>query len=153
MSIPHTFRYRIGTTQESDDAEKPRAPSLALLLSDKSTTYIVASQLALSQFPAMLLPSAVGWVVGVAWRAEVLPGLSPASSGFRVPAWLVGEQERRTGSGERERYEDLRRRLEGEVASASGLEGSGQTQRRGNGNGNGEGNEGGGLVDRLRGAW
>jgi len=98
----------------------------------------------------MLLPSALGWIVGVAWRAELLPGLSPGASGFRVPAWMVGEQERRTGngngSGERERYEDLRRRLEGEVASASasGLEGS-QAQRR-----NGES---GGLVDRLRGAW
>lgn len=95
----------------------------------------------------MLLPSAVGWIVGVAWRAELLPGLSPSSTGFRVPAWMVGERERSTGAGagagaglgggsrsaaERERYEDLRRRLEGEVAaSASGLEGvtSGQSQR------------------------
>jgi hypothetical protein len=160
VTIPHTFSYRIGTTSSKDtetDSEQSKPNSLSLLLSDKSTTYIVASQLALSQFPAMLLPSIVGWIVGVAWRAEVLPGLSPASSGFRVPAWMVGEQERRIGSGvgERERYEDLRRRLEGEVASASGLEGPGQAQRRGNGNGNGNenGNEGAGLVDRLRGAW
>ncbi|CAG7919934.1 unnamed protein product [Penicillium olsonii] len=160
-TIPYTFRYRVGTTSGSADGEaegsgsdqpgsKPLTPSLSLLLSDKSTTYIVASQLALSQFPAMLLPSAVGWIVGVAWRAELLPGLSSVSSGFRVPAWVVGEQERRsgpTGSGaERERYEDLRRRMEGEVATASGLEGSGQAQRRGTG-------EDSGLVDRLRGAW
>jgi hypothetical protein len=177
-TIPYTYRYRIGSTSSpttdntdnntsngpsSDNTAsatqpKPPTPSLSLLLSDKSTTYIVAAQLALSQFPAMLLPSALGWIVGVAWRRELLPGLSPASTGFRVPAWMVGEQERRGGSGsgtgsggaEGERYEDLRRRLEGEVAaSASGLEGSGaQAQRRANGAG-----EGGGLVDRLRGAW
>ncbi|CAG8032123.1 unnamed protein product [Penicillium salamii] len=161
-TIPYTFRYRVGTTSADVDAEtdgsaspdqqgsKPPTPSLSLLLSDKSTTYIVASQLALSQFPAMLLPSAVGWIVGVAWRAELLPGLSSVSSGFRVPAWVVGEQERRSGpvgpGTEGERYEDLRRRMEGEVATASGLEGSGQAQRRGTG-------EDSGLVDRLRGAW
>ncbi|OQE43317.1 hypothetical protein PENCOP_c003G03311 [Penicillium coprophilum] len=177
-TIPYTYRYRIGSTSSPtttnnstrDDPSadnttsatqpKPPAPSLSLLLSDKSTTYVVAAQLALSQFPAMLLPSALGWIVGVAWRTELLPGLSPASTGFRVPAWAVGEQERRGGSGsgsgagsggaEGERYEDLRRRLEGEAAaSASGLEGSGgQAQRRGNSAG-----EGGGFVDRLRGAW
>ncbi|EKV07396.1 DSC E3 ubiquitin ligase complex subunit [Penicillium digitatum] len=174
-TIPYTYRYRIASTSSPDTTNtnntgndpsaenatqtsqaKPPAPSLSLLLSDKSTTYIVAAQLALSQFPAMLLPSALGWIVGVAWRAELLPGLSPASTGFRVPAWVVGEQERRSGSGsglggaERERYEDLRRRLEGEVAaSASGLEGSGaQAQRRANTAG-----EGGGFVNRLIRDW
>lgn len=104
----------------------------------------------------MLLPSALGWIVGVAWRAELLPGLSPVSTGFRVPAWLVGEQERRgssgsgSGSAEGERYEDLRRRLEGEVAaSASGLEGSGaQAQRRAN-----SAAEGDGFVNRLTRDW
>lgn len=154
--IPSTFRYRVGTTADTNESNsdvpqtKPPTPSLSLLLSDKSTTYIVASQMALSQFPAMLLPSALGWIVGVAWRAELLPGLSMTSSGFRVPAWVVGEQERRSalsGSGaERERYENLRRRMEGEVATASGLEESGQAQRRGTG-------ENTGLVDRLRGVW
>ncbi|KAJ5334230.1 uncharacterized protein N7506_008013 [Penicillium brevicompactum] len=156
-TIPYTFRYSVGTSSSKDagadadandgaEGHSKRTPSLTLLLSDKSTTYIVASQLALSQFPAMLLPAAVGWTVGVAWRAELLPGLSSGSSGFRVPAWVVGEQERRagpSGSGERERYEDLRRRMEGEVATASGMEASGQAQRRGAGEGNG-------LVDRLR---
>ncbi|KAJ5823355.1 hypothetical protein N7447_005695 [Penicillium robsamsonii] len=152
-TIPYTYRYRIGSTPS------PPTPTLSLLLSDKTTTYIVAAQLALSQFPAMLLPSALGWIVGVAWRAELLPGLSPASTGFRVPAWVVGEQERRGGSdsgsgsggAEGERYEDLRRRLEGEVAaSASGLEGSGgQAQRRANN----AGEVGGGFVNRLTGDW
>ncbi|KAJ5504188.1 hypothetical protein N7463_007062 [Penicillium fimorum] len=177
-TIPYTYRYRIGSTSSptttnntsnntSNDssadnttpATQPKPPTLSLLLSDKSTTYVVAAQLALSQFPAMLLPSALGWIVGVAWRAELLPGLSPASTGFRVPAWVVGEQERRGGSdsgsgsggAEGERYEDLRRRLEGEVAaSASGLEGSGgQAQRRANNAGEG----GGGFVNRLTRDW
>ncbi|CAI7609864.1 hypothetical protein N7533_005846 [Penicillium manginii] len=172
-TIPHTFRYRIGTTSSSNTATtsttttdphtntenrtstpKPPPPSLTLLLSDKSTTYLIAAQLALSQFPASLLPALTGWIVGTAWRAELLPGLSPASNGFRIPAWLVGERERRDGGaasaaaeGERERFEDMRRRLEGE-AEASGLEGAAPEQRRRNG-----GNEGGGLAERLRGAW
>ncbi|KAJ5712320.1 hypothetical protein N7493_008788 [Penicillium malachiteum] len=190
-TIPHTYRYRIGTTSSSSTANtstpasaddtnddtsattstpKPSPPSLTLLLSDKSTTYLVAAQLALSQFPAMLLPSAVGWIVGMAWRAEIFPGLSPSPTGFRIPAWLVGERERLSGSGgaggnnagERERYEDLRRRLEGEVAaSTSGLEGAAGQRRRtaaGNGADMDDGssrvpNGNGGLMERLRGAW
>ncbi|OGE48481.1 hypothetical protein PENARI_c028G06080 [Penicillium arizonense] len=170
-SIPHTYRYRIGTTttspavaatttetdnnetQTADNQRKPPKPSLTLLLSDKSTTYLVAAQLALSQFPAMLLPAALGWIVGFAWRAEILPGLSPAANGFRVPAWVVGERERRGtagAGGERERYEDLRRRLEGEAAAsaeASGLDGGGA------GRGVDRRNETAAVVDRLRGDW
>jgi hypothetical protein len=178
-SIPHTYRYQIGTTTmsptvpttttnaansnsnsatENSEAEQPKPPkpSLTLLLSDKSTTYIVAAQLALSQFPAMLLPAALGWIVGVAWRAEILPGLSPGVHGFRVPAWVVGERERRgvaggSGAGaERERYEDLRRRLEGEAAasaSASGLDGGAA------GPGVDRRSETAAVVDRLRGDW
>lgn len=176
-TIPYIFRYRIGTTSSSNTATtnsnsnsngngnsnntgtgtgpstpKPPPPSLTLLLSDKSTTYLIAAQLALSQFPASLLPAITGWVISIAWRAELLPGLSPASAGFRIPAWLVGERERRGGAAsaaaevERERFEDMRRRLEGE-AEASGLEGAAPGQRRRNG-----GNEGG-LAERLRGAW
>lgn len=94
----------------------------------------------------------------MAWRAELLPGLSPARHGFRVPAWMVGERERRSGAAgsaagggggasaaERERFEDLRRRLEGEVAaSASGMENAGGQRRRGAGSG---------IMERLRGAW
>ncbi|KAJ5606194.1 hypothetical protein N7510_008975 [Penicillium lagena] len=144
------------TTTQQQQSSKPASPSLTLLLSDKSPTYLIAAQLALSQFPCTLLPALVGWVVGVAWRAELLPGLSPSSHGFRVPAWIVGERETRNaasgnvgaGAAERERYEDLRRRLEGEAASASasGLQGDEGVQRRNAGGG-------GGLVERLRGAF
>ncbi|KAJ5899036.1 hypothetical protein N7495_003780 [Penicillium taxi] len=174
--IPHVYRYRIGTTStpistssttttQEDSSNPPTEttpkspPTLSILLSDKSTTYLVAAQLALSQFPTMLLPSAAGWIVGVAWRAELLPGLSSSRDGFRVPAWIVGERERRSeagngngvdGSAERERYEDLRRRLEGEAASASGVESG--TGRRRNGGADGQ-SQNSGLLDRLRGAW
>ncbi|KAJ5089436.1 hypothetical protein N7532_008120 [Penicillium argentinense] len=176
-SIPHIYRYRISTTSSSNTAAgtnagdstssqnntpsnngngtpKPPPPSLSLLLSDKSTTYLIAAQLALSQFPASILPAVTGWIIGMAWRAELLPGLSPSSTGFRVPAWLVGERERRSGAaiaaaGERERFEDLRRRLEGE-AEASGLEGanSAASRRRNPGD-----SSDGGLAERLRSAW
>ena len=110
----------------------------------------------------MLLPAVVGWFVGLAWRAEFLPGLN-----WRVPAWVVGEKEpiataRRSGGNGygtegSERYEDLRRRLEGEVVAASGsgsrnggdgdgsADASGSRLRRGGG--------GGGFVDRLRGVF
>ncbi|KAI9932973.1 hypothetical protein ASPWEDRAFT_33984 [Aspergillus wentii DTO 134E9] len=170
-SIPHTFRYRIATTTSSSTETKPptdtspsspngttastpsSSSSLTLLLSDKSTTYLIASQLALSQFPTMLLPSLVGWFVGLAWRAELLPGLSPWGWGWRVPAWVVGEREtirrgQNSASGESERYEDLRRRLEGEAAAASsgsmsGVSGSGEQRQR----------RGGGVMDRLRGVF
>ncbi|RAK97565.1 protein dscB [Aspergillus ibericus CBS 121593] len=145
-SIPHTFRYRISTSSASPSSSTKDQPQqtgkfLTLSLSDKSTTYLVAAQLALSQFPAMVLPAAVGWLVGVAWRMEFLPG----SGRWRVPAWVVGEKERRVvagaGSGESGRYEDLRRRLEGEAmaasasasSSAAGASGEGLGQRRRNG--------------------
>lgn len=65
----------------------------------------------------MLLPSVTGWFVGLAWRAEVLPGVS---MNWRVPAWVVGERERVSRRGEEGRFEDLRRRLEGEVAAGAG---------------------------------
>lgn len=76
----------------------------------------------------------------------MLPGL-----GRRVPAWVVGEREvrrgrRGNGGAGGEGYEDLRRRLEGEVVAASGSgAGSeqGQAQRR----------NVGGFMDRLRGAF
>ena len=84
----------------------------------------------------------------------MLPGLG---GGKRVPAWVVGEREvrrvphRGEGDGGAGRYEDLRRRLEGEVAAASssgmegqgqGASGEGQRQRHGNG-----------VLERLRGGF
>lgn len=149
-AVPHTFKYRVSTSRSSNN----NTPSLTILLSDKSTTYLVAAQLALSQFPATLLPAAVGWAVGVAWRADILPtSRRGGGGGWRVPAWLVGEKEpvrRRPpvgatasssgasiSGGDSERYEDLRRRLDAasaaaaaQAAASSGVEASQQRQRR-----------------------
>lgn len=162
-AVPHTFRYRISTTSSPST---PSKPSLTILLSDKSTTYLVAAQLALSQFPATLLPAAVGWFVGAAWRAEMLPGSArfvagPGGAGargggvgWRVPAWMVGEKEspsattarrRENNDGGADRYEDLRRRLEEESRAAAsssgvGIEGEHQRQRRPQG----------GILERFR---
>ncbi|KAE8355857.1 hypothetical protein BDV28DRAFT_162401 [Aspergillus coremiiformis] len=134
LSIPHTFRYRIATSSSKPAdtaaaASSSSSSSLTLLFSDKSTTYLVAGQLALSQFPGMVLPAAVGWFVGLAWRMEVLPGVGVR---WRVPAWVVGEKERRRvggAGGTEERFEDLRRRLAGEAAAVA-AEASGSSAAR-----------------------
>ncbi|EEA20325.1 hypothetical protein TMatcc_000311 [Talaromyces marneffei ATCC 18224] len=169
-SIPHTFKYRISTTggstghqttttsQNEGNTNNSSKRSLTILLSDKSTTYLIAAQLALSQFPASLLPAFVGWAVGTAWRADILPG----SRNWRVPAWIVGEKESRrpagtfsavSGNGDAEdgeRYADLRRRLNAASAAAaaatqqgasSGVEGSTRQS------------QGRPLLERLRGVF
>ena len=98
------------------------------MLSDKSTTYLAVAQLALSQFPYNIPPAVIGWMLGLLWRAEVLPG-----SAWRVPAWVVGE----TAGAERKReFEGLRRRLEDEaererdmgigIGSSSAMQGEGE---------------------------
>ncbi|KAL4990656.1 hypothetical protein BDW68DRAFT_154177 [Aspergillus falconensis] len=133
-SIPSTYRYTISTStsmststpnspssQPQDAAPKPSP--LTLSLTDKSTTYLIAAQLSLSQFPHMLFPSAIGWIVGVAWRAEALPfAAGSGSSGWRVPGWVVGEERvafPARGGGNEAQFEGLRRRLESEAAAAS----------------------------------
>jgi hypothetical protein len=151
-AIPHTFKYRISThgstarrtasedsssSSNNNSSSSDNKRSLTILLSDKSTTYLVAAQLALSQFPASLLPAFVGWAVGIAWRADLLA--SRSTGGWRVPAWVVGEKERQSASGsadrpgeDDERYADLRRRLDAASASAAGASSAvdGGTQRR-----------------------
>ena len=149
------------TQNQNNNDNDDNSKSLTIVLSDKATTYLVAAQLALSQFPGMLLPAIIGWVVGLAWRAEILPGVAAASSSsaWRVPAWMVGEKERvlPVGSsssaaatptyGMTADYDDLRRRLDDEAAAAA-ASGQGQTQglyqRR---------RRAGGFLDRLRGAF
>jgi len=135
--VPRLYRYRLIT---STGPAKPGQEPLGITLSDKSTTYVLAVQLALSQFPYTLLPAAVGWVVGSAWAGELLPGRVMA---WRVPGWVVGEFDagkRERSRGERERFEGLRRRLEEEGAGRDGMrtsgneaivdEVAGQTRRR-----------------------
>ena len=92
------------------------APSEAspggILFSDKSLTYLLACQLALSQLPGSLISAIVGWAIGVAWRSEILP---ESIMTWRLPGWIVG------GKKGDEGFEGLRRRLEGE-GRATGVE-------------------------------
>jgi len=101
-------------------AYHPTLPKLEVDFTSKSLSYLLPLQLALSSFPSSILPAAVGWMVGYAWRNEVLPG-----TGWRVPGWVVGEQATSAPAGG---YEGLRRRMEGEAGSSSGVEGEGDAR-------------------------
>ncbi|MCJ1410378.1 hypothetical protein MMC19_004463 [Ptychographa xylographoides] len=133
-SIPHVYKYRIVTSI----VESSRTPPDGILLSDKTITYLLASQLALSQLPGSLLAASVGWGIGVAWRHNILP---EKVNDWRLPSWIVG------GSKDGEGFEGLRRRLEGE-GRASGVEGNagaeGGRQRRGMGRA---------ILDQFRGSF
>jgi membrane associated rhomboid family serine protease len=130
-----------GNEQDEQDAE--RVDETGLVLSDKATTYVLAAQLALSQFPYQLLPAFVGWLVGIAWREELL---SMSMIRWRIPGWMVGED----GSAKRSRgqYEGLRRRLEEEGGTRDGMrevsDGVVEGQRQ-------QTQEGGGLGRTIRG--
>ncbi|KAI4144597.1 MAG: hypothetical protein LQ340_006591 [Diploschistes diacapsis] len=147
--IPHVYKYRIasGSSALSPNRESQAAtPSdshtssdpAGLLFSDKTTTYILAAQLAFSQFPGSLLAAAVGWGIGIAWRNYILPD---KMIGWRVPGWVFGEK-----TEGREGFEGLRRRLEGE-GRASGVEGAEDGARRRAG----ERGMAQGVVDQFRG--
>ncbi|CAK1364701.1 unnamed protein product [Cercospora beticola] len=130
-AIPHIYKYRISTSTNNNAAEES-----GLMLTSKVTSYLMPLQLALSQLPGSALAAGVGWIVGFAYRREILPGAAK----WRAPAWLVG------GSEQRERYEHLRRRMEGEAGRATGVDtDAGQQARR----------RGvlGGLADQFRGAF
>ncbi|KIW77124.1 hypothetical protein Z517_09570 [Fonsecaea pedrosoi CBS 271.37] len=113
--VPRIYRYKIATGSPAATAGGGPQQVPGVILSDKSTTYLLAAQLALSQFPYSILPAAVGWTVGTAWMGELLPG---GLARWRIPAWMVGESSKRK---ERDRYEGLRRRLEEEGSSADGM--------------------------------
>jgi hypothetical protein len=117
--IPHVYKYRLALS-----ASPPTDDNfVGLTFSDKSYRYLLAAQLALSQWPGSLLGALVGWVVGYSWRNDLLPG---ALMKWRIPGWIVGiRTEKRV-----EDFEGLRRRLEGEdpastatTATASGAQG------------------------------
>lgn len=109
--VPRLYRYKILTGTAQGTSQEPPG----IVLSDKSTTYLLAAQLALSQFPYQIMPAAIGWLVGTAWGGDILPG---RLSRWRVPAWVVGESSK---GKEREQFEGLRRRLEEEGGSADGM--------------------------------
>lgn len=115
-AIPHIYKYRMALTTGSPSTSDDAA---GVTFSDKSYRYFLALQLALFQWPGSLLGAIVGWVVGSAWRSDLLPG---ALTRWRIPGWVVGLSTPKSS----QEFEGLRRRLEGEnasSASASGIQG------------------------------
>ncbi|WEW60733.1 hypothetical protein PRK78_006220 [Emydomyces testavorans] len=129
-TIPTTYKYHIST---SSSASPSPSPTLTLRLSDKSTIYFLALQLSLSQFPHSFLPAALGWLIGYAWRAELLPGRF-SSPHWRIPRWMYGggsdthgtasdrlrrhrrrrQQQQRTSSADQEELQDSEAEAEAE---------------------------------------
>jgi hypothetical protein len=111
--IPHIYKYRLALST----APPANDDFVGLTFTDKSYRYLLAVQLALSQWPGSLLGATVGWLVGYAWRNDLLPS---ALTRWRVPGWMVGVQGQKRSAA----FEGLRRRLEGETSSglASGVQ-------------------------------
>jgi hypothetical protein len=138
--IPHTYKYKVALTTggpTNDDT-----PGVAF--SDKSTKYLMALQLALFQWPGSLLGAAVGWLVGQAWRSELMPG---ALTRWRLPGWVVGMRNVKSN----DRFEGMRRRLETEGASTGAT--SGAQQQVGGDSNNRRRTMGQQLIDEVRGAF
>lgn len=127
-AIPYTYKYRIAPSTPSPSSTSPtqQATSIwsrSLTVTSKATSYLAPFQLALSQLPGSAIAAAVGWAVGTAYRRDLLPGVQ----GWRVPGWMVGEEEEG-----KEGFEALRVRLESErEGSSTGiLAGEGTVRRR-----------------------
>ncbi|KAI9158502.1 DSC E3 ubiquitin ligase complex subunit 2 [Paramyrothecium foliicola] len=118
--VPHMYKYRVATSSAPSTAES----FSGVTFSDKSYKYALAIHLALLQWPGSVIGALVGWVVGYAWRE----GLMPASLiSWRLPGWMVGLSHQRRSA----EFEGLRRRLEGENATAgvsTGVQGQADNQ-------------------------
>lgn len=130
--IPHKYTYQVAFTAQDAPAANAANGGAAdnfvgLTLSDKSYRYFLAAQLALFQWPGSLMMAGFGWVMGHAWRNDILPG---RLSEWRVPGWMVGQ----TTPQRRDEFEGLRRRLEDEnTGTATGVAdqaGGGAERRR-----------------------
>ncbi|KAF2009212.1 hypothetical protein BU24DRAFT_401916 [Aaosphaeria arxii CBS 175.79] len=136
-AIPYTYRYRIspyssspspssapsnagqsGPTTAAAGASASSIWQRSITLTSKSTSYLAPLQLALSQFPGSLLAAAVGWAIGTAYRRDVLPY---ATTAWRVPGWIVGEERKRGFEGLRARLDAEREREGGASGLASGI--------------------------------
>lgn len=104
--VPHMYKYRIVTSSS------PNEQFQGFTLSDKSYKYLLAVQLAFFQWPGSLLGALIGWIIGYAWRLEMLPR---SLTRWRIPGWMVGIRTQRRS----EEFEGLRRRLEGEGSTAT----------------------------------
>ena len=79
-AIPHAYKYHVETVAAVGDDNQ------GIIFSDKSFTYLLAAQLALSQVPGSLASAIIGWGFGLVWRY----GLMPTSLyGWRLPTWLI----------------------------------------------------------------
>lgn len=140
-AIPHVYKYRIATSAATASNES----FVGLTFSDKSYLYILAGQLALSQFPGSLISACVGWAVGYSWRNEVLPSCLYR---WRVPGWVVGIRNNQRA----EDFEGLRRRLEGENTNLDPAIASGSDRGPGAESGRRR-TLGRQLLDQVRGAF
>ncbi len=141
--IPHTYQYKVALSTGAPNNNHDEVPGVTF--SDKSTRYLMAFQLALFQWPGSLLAAGVGWLVGQAWRSELLPG---ALTRWRVPGWVVGMRSQKSS----ERFEGMRRRLETEGASTGAASGAQQQQAAGS-DANRRRTMGQQLIDEVRGAF
>jgi len=138
-AVPYAYRYRVsaptpvrkpanssssaGTSIEAgSESASEENEDVGILLTSKSLSYLPPLQLAFSALPGSLIPAAIGWCVGYAWRWELLP--FPRSTNWRIPerAWklLGGSGTSPTAAGEA-RVEDMRRRMaEGDEDGATG---------------------------------
>jgi len=105
-AIPYVYKYNISAPIPSTatNGQAQTQANQGVILTSKATSYLLPLQLALSQLPGSAIAAAIGWFVGYAYRLDLLPGAAT----WRVPD-LAGKRK------ERERFEGLRRRMEGEV--------------------------------------
>ncbi|KAF1944826.1 hypothetical protein EJ02DRAFT_397776 [Clathrospora elynae] len=137
-AIPYTYRYKISpwaapapSSSQSNTQTVTSLWSRSLTLTSKSLSYLPPLQLALSQFPGSLLAAGVGWIIGTAYRRDLLPG----ASRWRVPGWMVGEEKKKVFEGLRARLDAEREREGGGSVLATGIlagetEGAQARQRR-----------------------
>ena len=135
-AIPYIYKYRLSNVAPASGSPA-NSQQYGIDFTSKSTSYLLPLQLALSQLPGSLITAVVGWVIGFAYRREVLPG----AARWRLPLWLMGD------AAQKERFDSLRRRMEGEAGRATGVENPGaqhgDVRRRG---------LVGGLIEQFRGA-
>ncbi|GAB7350374.1 hypothetical protein MBLNU459_g1001t1 [Dothideomycetes sp. NU459] len=129
-AIPYMYKYRLSASEATQS-------NAAINFTSKSTSYLLPMQLALSQLPGSAISAGIGWIVGYAYRMDVLPG----AASWRIP-------DRSGARKERERYDGLRRRMEGEAATASGTGADGAEE----GTGGRRRTIGGQILDQFRGA-
>ncbi|KAI9892507.1 MAG: hypothetical protein M1814_001464 [Vezdaea aestivalis] len=80
-AVPSTYTYyMIGSRDQAGSNDR-------FTFTDKTLTYIIAAQLALSRFPYCLLPAFYGWTIGAIYRANN----TSAITRWRVPAWGYGK--------------------------------------------------------------